>query len=144
MVRFYYQDGNRLPQHEAIINAFAVAVSKVITLPPLVEVCLYNLGKNVYGGIDMFRINRIGVNIEVPLEQLPKILTHELIHVHQKHTGTLKIKRDGSSYWHGVLITKKMPEDMPYEEYENLPWELDVKHRLDQVFSDALKLVDKK
>jgi len=144
MVRFYYQDGNRLPQHEAIVKAFTVAVSKVIELPPLVEVCLYNLGKNVYGGIDMFRINRVGVNIEVPLEQLPKILTHELIHVHQKHTGTLKIKRDGSSYWHGVLITKKMPEDMPYEEYENLPWELDVKHRLDQVFSDALKLVDKK
>lgn len=144
MVRFYYQDGNRLPQHEAIVNAFTVAVAKVISLPPLVEVCLYNLGKNVYGGIDMFRINRVGINIEVPLEQLPKILTHELIHVHQKHTGTLKIKRDGSSYWHGVLITKKMPEDMLYEEYENLPWELDVKHRLDQVFSDALRLVDKK
>lgn len=144
MVRFYYQDGNRLLQHEAIVKAFTVAVSKVIELPPLVEVCLYNLGKNVYGGIDMFRINRVGVNIEVPLEQLPKILTHELIHVHQKHTGTLKIKRDGSSYWHGVLITKKMPEDMLYEEYENLPWELDVRHRLDQVFSDALKLVDKK
>lgn len=144
MVRFYYQDSNRLPQHEAIVNAFMVAVAKVIALPPLVEVCLYNLGKNVYGGIDMFRINRVGLNIAVPLEQLPKILTHELIHVHQKHTGTLKIKRDGSSYWHGVLITKKMPEDMTYEEYENLPWELDVTHRLDQVFNDALKLVDKK
>jgi hypothetical protein len=144
MVRFYYQDAIRLPQHEAVVSSFTIAVSKVIDLPPLVEVCLYKLGKNVYGGIDLFRINRVGINIEVPIEQIPKILTHELIHVHQKHTGKLKIKHDGASYWHGVLITKKMPEHMSYEEYQNLPWELDVSHRLDQVFSDALKLVDKK
>lgn len=143
MVRFFYQDNKSLHQHEIIIRNFTEAVSKVISLPPLIEVCLYDLGKNVYGGIDMHRINRVGINTSVPLEQIPKVLTHELIHVSQKHTGILKIKRDGSSYWHGILITKQMPEDMPYEEYENLPWELDVKYRLDQVFTDALNLVDK-
>lgn len=143
-VRFFYQDNKQRPHHEAIVRGFAKAVAQVIELPPLIEVCLYDLGHNVYGGIDMYRINRVGINLTVPLEQLPKILTHELIHVHQKHKGTLKINRDGSSYWHGILTTKTMPENMPYEEYENLPWELDVKHRLDQVFSDALKLVDKK
>lgn len=142
-IRFFYQDNKQRPQHEAIVRGFTKALANVISLPPLIEVCLYNLGKNVYGGIDMYRINRVGINLSVPVEQIPKILTHELIHVSQKHTGILKINRDGSSYWHGILITKKMPEDMPYEEYENLPWELDVKHRLDQVFSDALKLVAK-
>lgn len=142
MVRFYYQDNKPRYQQEAIINKFTIAVSKVIELPPLIEVCLYDLGKNVYGGIDMYRINRVGINLNVPLEQIPKVLTHELIHVHQKHTGILKIKRDGSSYWHGILITKQMPEDMSYEEYENLPWELDVKYRLDKVFSAALQIVD--
>jgi hypothetical protein len=142
-VRFFYQDGKQRHQHEAVVRGFAAAVAKVISLPPLLEVCLYDLGHNVYGGIDMYRINRVGINLNVPLEQLPKILTHELIHVHQKHTGVLKILRDGASYWHGILITKTMPEDMPYEEYESLPWELDVTNRLDKVFSEALKLVDK-
>lgn len=143
MVRFYYQDQIRLPQHEAVVASFTRAVAKVIELPPVVEVCLYKLGNNVYGGIDMYRVNRVGVNIDVPLDHIPKILTHELIHVHQKHTGVLKIKHDGSSYWHGVLTTKKLPEHMSYEEYENLPWEVDVANRLDKVFSEALKLVDK-
>jgi hypothetical protein len=143
MVRFYYQDNKPRYQQEAIINRFTIAVSKVIELPPLIDVCLYDLGQNIYGGIDMYRINRVGINVNVPLEQIPKILTHELIHVHQKHIGVLKIKRDGSSYWHGVFITKEMPENMSFQDYENLPWELDVKHRLDQVFSDALAIVDK-
>jgi len=144
MVRFFYQAGIRLPHHEAVVSAFTVAVSKIISLPSLIEVCLYKLPDNVYGGIDMFRVNRVGINIDAPLERIPKILTHELIHVHQKHTGLLKIKHDGSSYWHGILITKKLPEDMAYEDYQHLPWELDVTNRLDQIYFGALDLVDKK
>jgi hypothetical protein len=140
--RYFYQSNVTLPQHEAIIDGFANILSTIISLPPLIEICLYDLGKNVYGGIDMFRINRIGINVTVPLEQLPKILTHELIHVNQKHTGVLKIKNNGSAYWHGILITKKIPEDMSYEEYQNLPWELDVTNRQEEVFKKALSLID--
>ena len=142
-IRFFYQNTQRSYKHEIIVERFAKALGQVIELPPLLEICLYNLGKNVYGGIDMYRINRVGINLDVPFEQIPKILTHELIHVHQKHKGTLKILRDGSSYWHGIFVTKTLPEDMDYEEYQNLPWELDVTHNLDRIFSDALKLVDK-
>lgn len=137
-VTYLYQTGKRNYQQEAIIDKFATAISEIIELPPVVEVCLYNLGESVYGGIDMYRINRIGINCTLPLDAIPKILAHELIHVHQKHKGYLKIKRDGSSYWHGNLITKKLPEDMEYEEYSNLPWELDVTHRQMSVLSEAI------
>lgn len=89
----------------------------------------------------MYRINRIGINYNLPLETVPKILAHELLHVHQKHKGTLKIKPNGHCYWHGILITDKLPEDMPYEEYSNLPWELDVANKQMKVLSEAINLL---
>lgn len=140
-VRFFYQHNKPKYQYEAIISRFAVAISKIIELPPLIEVCLYPLDENVYGGIDMFRINRIGLNYNLPLDAVPKILTHELIHVHQKHKGTLKITSKGKCYWHGILITDKLPEDMSYDEYSNLPWELDVTNRQMKVLSEAINLL---
>jgi hypothetical protein len=140
-VRYFYQTDKRNYQQEAIIDKFANAISKIIELPPLLEVCLYPLDENVYGGIDMLRINRIGINSTLPFDAIPKILAHELIHVHQKHKGFLKIKSDGTCYWHGIPITKKLPEDMTYEEYSNLPWELDVTNKQMKVLSEAINLL---
>jgi hypothetical protein len=142
-VLYFYQDNKPNTEQEAIITSFAKAISEVIELPNIIEVCLYDLGESVYGGIDLHRINRIGINRNLPYDAIPKILTHELIHVHQKHTGVLKIKRDGSCYWHGILITKKLPEDMPYEEYQNLPWEMDVAQKQQKVFIEALTNIPK-
>jgi len=105
---------------------------------------LYDLGENVYGGIDMYRINRIGINYDLPFDTIPKILAHELIHVHQKHKGTLKITRDGKCYWHGIFITNKLPDDMTYEEYTNLPWEHDAYTRQTGILSEALSYMDHK
>jgi len=139
-VIYHYQNNKHSYTKEAIITAFAKAISQIIELPEVIEVCLYDLGANVWGGIDMHRINRIGIHYDLPFDAIPKILTHELIHVHQKHKGTLKIKRDGSCYWHGIFITKKLPEDMPYEEYQNLPWEMDVAQKQQQIFIEALGL----
>jgi hypothetical protein len=140
-IRYFYQNNKRSYKHESIIDSFAEAISQVIELPPLLEVCLYDLGKNVYGGIDMLRINRIGINLDVPLDELPKILAHELVHVHQKHKGTLKIKHNGNCYWHGILITTKLPDDMPYEEYMNLPWEMDAYDKQTKVLQQALDIL---
>ena len=142
-IRYYYQNNQHSYKHEVIITSFAQAVSKVIELPDTIEICLYPLADNVYGGIDVARVNRIGLNYDLPLQVLPKILTHELIHVHQKHTGILSIKPNGMCYWHGIPYTNKLPEDMSYEEYNNLPWELDVVNKQQQVFNEALDLVYK-
>lgn len=138
-IRFFYQNNQRCHKREVIITSFTKLVASVIDLPEIVEVCLYPMEKNVYGGIDMIRVNRIGINIEIPLESIPKILTHELIHVSQKHTGILKINRAGMCYWHGTAYTKQSPKDMSYQEYLELPWEVDVQNRLDAVFKEALQ-----
>lgn len=137
-IKFFYKGNTPNKAHEVIITSFTKAVSTVIELPDTIEVCLYDLGKSVYGGIDMVKVNRIGLNYDLSAEMLPAILVHELIHVHQKHVGTLKIKSNGVCYWYGVPYTNKMPEDMTREEYHNLPWELDVQNKQTKVFKQAL------
>jgi hypothetical protein len=127
--------------YEVIITSFANAVSKVIELPKIVEVCLYPLAPNVHGGIDGVRVNRIGLNYNLLLQDIPLILTHELIHVHQKHKGVLKIDGKNNCYWYGILQTNKLPEQMTYEEYQNLPWEVDVRNKQTEVFKKALALL---
>lgn len=139
-VKFLYSNSPRMQDYEVIITSFANLVSEVIELPEIVEVCLQYMDKNVYGGIDKVRINRLGINLHLPLNEVPKILAHELIHVNQKHSGILKIDRNGVCYWHGTRYTDMTPEDFSYDEYMQLPWEVDVQNRLDKVFIEALRL----
>ena len=139
-IKYYYKDNHHSYKHETIITYFSNAICQVIDLPPTLEVCLYDLGPEVYGGIDMYRVNRIGINYDLSFEEIPKILVHELIHVNQKHSGILKITNNGSCYWHGVYYTNKKPEDMTYEEYNSLPWEIDVQNRETKVLHSALEL----
>lgn len=142
-IRYFYQNNKPSYQHQAIIDKFAVAASQVIELPSLIEVCIYDLGNSVYGGIDMLKINRIGINYNIPFNEIPRILIHELIHVHQKHKGFLRITRNKSCYWHGIMITNKMPEEMSYQEYINLPWELDVANKEKKIMQEVLSILDK-
>jgi hypothetical protein len=44
-------------------------------------------------------------------------------------------------YWHGIFYTKKPPEEMTHEEYQNLPWELDAYHRQSKVLQEALEIL---
>ena len=64
-VEFFYKDYKNYKEHEVIITSFAILVSKVIALPPIIDVCLYDLGENVYGGLDRYRINKIAINYEL-------------------------------------------------------------------------------
>lgn len=140
-VKYYYQNSNHSWRHEAVITPLANAISKIIDLPDTIEVCLYHLGKSVYGGIDSLYINRIGLNYDLPIDSIPLILAHELIHVNQKQSGILKITRKGEYFWHGVLHTKKMPDDLPYNDYINLPWEYDAYNRQDKILSEAIAIL---
>lgn len=140
-IKYFYQNNQYNNKHEVIITSFTNAVSKIIELPDTLEVCLYPLPDNVYGGIDALHVNRIGINYDLPFERIPKILTHELIHVNQKHLGYLRINSKGMCYWHGIPYTSKLPEDMTHQEYTNLPWEIDVEMRIKDIYSRALGLV---
>lgn len=140
-IKFFYKNNQYNQHHEAIITKFANALASVIELPDTLEVCLYPLAENVYGGIDRMHVNRIGINVNISAESIPKILTHELIHVSQKHLGYLVIKPNKMCYWHGVYYTKKLPEEMTYDEYRDLPWELDAYSRQSKVLQQALEIL---
>ena len=142
-VQIFYNNTPRNEDYEIIISSFTKLVAQVIELPETIEVCLQYMDKNVHGGIDRVRMNRLAINLHLPLQDVPKILTHELIHVHQKFKGILKIDRHGVCSWHGIRYTDVTPENFSYDEYMNLPWEVDVRLKQDSVFSQALQLYNK-
>jgi hypothetical protein len=140
-IRFYYQNSKSSAAIETLITILSDAVAKVIELPNTLEICFYPFEPNVYGGIDRKHINRIGLNSMLTIDMIPRILTHELIHVHQKHVGVLQIKSNGVCLWHSIPRTSKLPEEMTYAEYQALPWEADVTARLDSVLRQALSSI---
>lgn len=141
-VSFYYQNSQKSPVHEQMIKSLANALGSLIELPNKLQVCLYPFLDNVYGGIDKNVTNRFGVNINLSLEQFPKIVVHELIHIHQRHVGLLMIKQ-GHYYWRNIPYSNKMPEEMSYQEYKSCPWETDVDNRVDKLLSECLELIKK-
>jgi hypothetical protein len=110
-VKYFYQN-NKSKVHEVMIDSLATALSELIELPDTIEVCLYKLDENVYGGIDKYTPNRLGLNSNLTLEDIPKILVHEPYH----NTET----------------------EISYEEYRNTPWEVDVQNRVDKLLTEVL------
>jgi hypothetical protein len=139
-IKFFYQNSTRNNQYEAIITSFSNLLCELIELPNEIEVCIYPLANNVYGGIDVNRVNRVVISSQLMLQDIPRILTHELIHVSQKHTNLLTITPKKVCCWRGVPYTNKSPEEMTFEEYQNLPWEVDVQTRELKLLQEALEL----
>lgn len=142
-VSFYYQNTPKSPVHEQMIRSLAIALGSLIQLPNKLQVCLYPFLENVYGGIDQRVKNRFGININLSLDQIPKIVVHELIHIHQRHIGMLDI-RSGHYYWRNIPYGNKLPEEMSYEDYKNCPWEIDVENRVDKLLTECLILAKEK
>lgn len=140
-IKFYYKNRPQSIKRETVITSFAKAIAKVIDLPDTLEVCLYDLGLGIYGGIDMYHVNRIGINYELDYVAIPQVLTHELIHVNQKHQKHLEIRNNGYYYWMGIPYSNKKIEDITVLEYQNLPWELDVVQRQTKVLQMAMDIL---
>lgn len=139
-VSFYYQNTPRSPVHEQMIKSLANALGSLIELPNKLQVCLYPFLDNVYGGIDQRVKNRFGINVNLSIDQIPKIVIHELIHIHQRHVGMLDIK-SGYYYWRNIPYGNKLPEEMSYDDYKNCPWEIDVDNRVDKLLTECLELI---
>lgn len=136
-VTFRYQTPGKNLQKESLIKSVVQRVSGVITLPPFVEVYIYDLGIAVQGGVDM-SMNRVILNTRLTILEIPKILIHELIHVNQKYTGKLKVSGDGMYLWEGKIYNAQHPEKLSRTEYLALPWEADVVNNLATIVNRAL------
>ena len=136
-IRYFYQNNKRNVQIETIITKLVDNVSKHIELPDTLEFCIYKFDENVYGGIDKHIPHRIGLNSSLSLEEIPQILVHELLHVHQRHTGSLAI-RNSTYYWLGIPY-HNTETNLSYQEYKSTPWEIDVENRAEKLLTLALQ-----
>lgn len=143
-ITYYYRNIPKSKIHETIIDALTNALASMIELPPSLEVCIYDLPNSVYGGMDKYISNRIGINSKLSIDDIPKILVHELIHVHQRYTKLLEIKNGGMYYWRGIPYEDVMPENMDYQDYKNCPWEIDVEMKIDKLLTDCILLAKEK
>jgi hypothetical protein len=139
-INFYYNKTDSLPQHEIISKSLCMHASHVMQMPSQIDICFYQLQHSVYGGIDKKKANRLVIDYHLNLKQLPQILVHELIHINQRYTGALEITKDGWYIWQKKFFLKSNPQELTYEQYLNLPWEVDVQCRLHTTLKKILDL----
>jgi hypothetical protein len=142
-VAFFYQNNQHSYKKEIVISALCNAISTFLELPDKIDVCLYPLN-NAYGGIDIIHANRIGIDFALTYEELPIVLAHELIHVHQRKTGKLKITPSGKYFWNKVYYTDSLPDKLTFEEYKKLPWEAEAYDTQKEVLSKAIQILSSK
>lgn len=137
-VRYIYAGSVHLPQWEIVITQLCSGARSVLSLPDTIEIVFDDLGPAVYGDtkIDGRTRNRITVNTSLQLRDLPPIIVHELIHLHQCHTGRLRGDGHGGVLWGNRRYTDI--DALSWEEYCRLPWEADVLATHDRILNAIL------
>jgi hypothetical protein len=137
---FIYQGADYYLRRETICRSLIEAVATMIDLPKQVQLKFGILSESTYGltALENRFKNRIVLNTTLPVNEIPSVLVHELIHLSQSHLGRLRVTHDGSYYWDDKSFRTK---DLSYEEYQRLPWEVDVEARHQALFTAALQYV---
>lgn len=139
-VRFIYQGSVWLPDQEKVAVNLCKCVAQVIDLPNEIEIEFAKLTPSVYGEtllVGRFR-NRFRISDTLSPKEIVKPIVHELIHIHQVHTGKLKVMRDGTHIWMGRQYRNVDPNLLENRAYRNLPWELDVENNLETILNQAI------
>ena len=140
MIRFIYNDDSKQPQREAVVSRFCEIARNFISLPDIIEIEFGDIGKSVYGETLLtprFK-NRIRINSQLDLRSIVNVLAHELLHLEQTHTGILIMRRDNIYMWKNKLYNTKPPNEMTPEEWEQLPWEMDVANKQQKLLENVL------
>ncbi len=138
-IEFCYIDGKRLLNHEIVTRNLCEYTNKVISIPNNISIEFVPLQDHVYGET-ILNDNRFRINYKLTHREIIKPVIHELIHLHQKHMGKLKVMRDGTFIWNGKQYRKENIYLLGQKEYENLPWEQDVSKKIDKVLASVLEL----
>jgi len=139
-VNFFYKNSTADEKREFIIKKIIRNSCQYLTLPNKLDVYICLLNDNTYGGVDQFFSDRIILSSVLNLQTIPIILIHELIHIDQQQSGTLKISKDGWYKWKGKLHSNVKPTNLDHNEYLNLPWEMDVYNRLPALIQKILDI----
>jgi len=124
-----------------VVRNICEIVSKHLSLPETITIELRKLGPSAYGEtiLDNRYKDRFKLNCDLSLTDIIIPTIHELIHLHQIHSGQLGMRRDGSYIWEGAIYRSIPPEKMSYRDYQNLPWELDVAKKQQKMLKIVLE-----
>lgn len=112
--------------YEKFIDKVILIVKNLYVLPDCIEIQFIDIGDNVYGMtmLDPRFPNRIRLNQNLTIDEIVLPLVHELIHLHQIYTNKLKSRKGGLIIWENQVYKVDML-NMFFDEYHNLPWEVD-------------------
>jgi hypothetical protein len=124
---------------EKIIRKVCSIVVKKLTLPKTITIVLKKLEPAIYAETNLQNMNqyRIVINSDLPLSNIIQPLIHELIHLNQIYTGKLVGKRD-RYLWNGIEYKVKNGLSQTYDDYQSMPWELDVNQKLPKLLEFVL------
>lgn len=112
-----------------------------LLLPQRIEIEFCSGGEHHYWGatvLDPRWCGRMRLNAGLQPREVPLILAHELMHVHQVHTGELRPVSSGGIMWRGVLYTDTA--NLPWEQYMQLPWEMEAYEWQEWLLAEILRL----
>jgi hypothetical protein len=137
----------RFPKHlqpdiekAKVATSLCQAAALYIALPDNIIVELVDLGHNAYGEstLTFNKESKVRINLQLSAKEMIYPLVHELLHLNQIHEGKLSVTRFGDCVWEGKIY-KLNQSKMSYKEYTQLPWELDVTSREQQLLANILQ-----
>lgn len=124
---------------EKIIRKVCNILLNKLKLPTKVTIVLKKLEPSVYAETNLQHSNqyKIVINSDLPIRNTIEPLVHELIHLNQIYTGKLVGKKD-CYIWQGIEYKSQNGSSETYVDYQNMPWELDVRQRLPKLLEFVL------
>ena len=122
---------------EAVATYFCEVAVGVIPLPRSITVVVEAL-HGAWGAtvLDPRWTDRLKLDAGLSGPEVALILSHELIHLNQVHSGRLRAVSGGGVLWCGGVYTDTA--DLPYEEYRRLPWEVEAYGRQEWLMAEVL------
>lgn len=124
----------------AVLQHLFVYAQKILELPAQIEVQLMPLPGGEYARSHLsnrFR-NRIVLNSELTAREIMLPFIHELIHQQQAHQGWLSTLPGGTVVWKQQHYA--YTPDCTWEQYTNLPWEIDAFSQQTNILKKCLEL----
>lgn len=126
-VNYKYHNNIENKNIEKLCSKVILLIDKIYSLPDTINIEFRDLGDSTYGMtmLDPRYHNTIRLNCKLSYNEVVIPLCHELLHIHQMHTGSLRVGKKGVIIYNNVNY-KVDYNSLDYNSYTELPWEQEV------------------
>lgn len=143
VVHFNYVNSYIDTNKEKILTVVCKKAKNLLQLPDKIYIQITKMEQNVLGDtvLDLRLQNKIRLNSTLSVKEAVYVLSHELIHLAQIHTGQLKFNKNGNYVWNNrQYMNLAKLKTLSYSEYQQLPWEQDVVEKQQNLLENLLKI----